>query len=49
MSKRKDLVSFSLEAEKHLMVKTIAQKERRSLSQMLQIIVEEYLDKVDVA
>lgn len=49
MSNRKDSVSFSLDSSKHTMVKTIAKKERRSLSQMLQIIVDEYLEKQEVA
>lgn len=49
MSKRKDSISFSIERENHLKMKEVALKERRSLSQMMQLIVEEFLKKNEVA
>lgn len=42
-SKRKDVICFSLDKRQKLQIKKLAEQEKRSISQIIQLIVEDYL------
>ena len=44
-SKRKDVICFSLDKRQKLQIKKLAEQEKRSISQIIQLIVEDYLKK----
>lgn len=45
ISKRKDVICFNITKSHKEKLKELAQKEKRSTSQFLQIIIEDYLKK----
>ena len=42
---KKDSVSFQIETAKKEKIEELAKKERRSISQIIQLIIDDYLEK----